>query len=92
MDRESCDRRTIRPSTQPLTVVALIAMAALASPNGAKADEGGVSFWIPGTFGSLAAVPIQQRLTRDGSQGGCQPSAALRRAATCPGRSAAQRR
>jgi hypothetical protein len=44
MDRESCDRRTIRPSTQPLTVVALIAMAALASPNGAKADEGGISF------------------------------------------------
>jgi hypothetical protein len=24
------------------------------------ADEGGVSFWIPGFFGSLAAVPQQQ--------------------------------
>ncbi len=25
----------------------------------AKADEGGVSFWLPGLFGSLAAVPQQ---------------------------------
>ena len=25
----------------------------------AKADEGGVSFWVPGFFGSLAAVPQQ---------------------------------
>jgi hypothetical protein len=24
----------------------------------AKADEGGVSFWLPGLFGSLAAVPV----------------------------------
>jgi hypothetical protein len=32
--------------------------AALAlSPNIACADEGGVSFWLPGLFGSLAAVP-----------------------------------
>jgi hypothetical protein len=26
-------------------------------PNAAIADEGGVSFWVPGLFGSLAAVP-----------------------------------
>src|SRR5215813_948994 len=25
----------------------------------ARADEGGVSFWVPGFFGSLAAVPAQ---------------------------------
>src|SRR5262249_21821718 len=25
----------------------------------AKADQGGVSFWIPGFFGSLAAAPLQ---------------------------------
>src|SRR4029079_17525482 len=25
----------------------------------AKADEGGVSFWVPGFFGSLAATPLQ---------------------------------
>ena len=29
-----------------------------ASP-AAHADEGGVSFWVPGQFGSLAAVPAQ---------------------------------
>ena len=31
----------------------------LASPRIAQADEGGVSFWLPGTYGSLAAVPLQ---------------------------------
>src|SRR5262245_5449979 len=25
----------------------------------AVADQGGVSFWLPGTFGSLAATPLQ---------------------------------
>jgi hypothetical protein len=34
----------------------LFAIAAL-TPRLAAADEGGVSFWIPGFFGSLAAVP-----------------------------------
>jgi hypothetical protein len=29
----------------------------LALPRPACADEGGVSFWLPGTYGSLAAVP-----------------------------------
>jgi hypothetical protein len=38
-------------------VVAFTAAAAM--PNIARADEGGVSFWIPGLFGSLAAVPQQ---------------------------------
>ena len=33
-------------------VVGLLSQAAVA-------DEGGVSFWVPGTFGSLAAVPQQ---------------------------------
>jgi hypothetical protein len=36
-------------------VAALLAL----SPQMAHADEGGVSFWIPGFFGSLAAVPAQ---------------------------------
>ena len=31
--------------------------AALAMP--AHADEGGVSFWLPGQFGSFAAVPSE---------------------------------
>ena len=31
----------------------------LSSPTGAIADEGGVSFWLPGLFGSFAAAPLQ---------------------------------
>jgi hypothetical protein len=39
-------------------VVASIAVGSVAAlPEIARADEGGVSFWIPGFFGSLAAVP-----------------------------------
>jgi hypothetical protein len=33
--------------------------AAIAVPTIATADEGGVSFWLPGFFGSLAAAPQQ---------------------------------
>jgi len=41
--------------------LAAISLAVVALALGlASADEGGVSFWIPGTFGSLAAVPQQQ--------------------------------
>src|SRR5271166_4338826 len=36
-----------------LAALALAAFSALR----ARADEGGVSFWLPGTYGSLAAVP-----------------------------------
>src|SRR5580704_4773670 len=32
---------------------------ALMTPQGARADENGVSFWVPGFFGSLAATPQQ---------------------------------
>ena len=32
-------------------------------PTAASADEGGVSFWLPGLFGSLAATPLQPGLT-----------------------------
>jgi hypothetical protein len=35
----------------------LCAMALLALPRAALADAGGVSFWLPGTLGSLAATP-----------------------------------
>ena len=37
---------------------AIIAVTVIFSGN-ARADEGGVSFWVPGFFGSLAAVPQQ---------------------------------
>ena len=33
--------------------------ALISAPTIALADEGGVSFWLPGLFGSLAAVPQQ---------------------------------
>jgi hypothetical protein len=35
------------------------AVALACFTSAAKADEGGVSFWIPGFFGSLAAAPLQ---------------------------------
>jgi hypothetical protein len=38
---------------------AAIVAAAMALPTGALADEGGVSFWVPGFFASLTAVPLQ---------------------------------
>jgi hypothetical protein len=43
-----------RAWTPCLAIGALIASAGLAPT---LADEGGVSFWLPGNFGSLAAVP-----------------------------------
>jgi hypothetical protein len=34
-------------------------IAVVATPHTSIADEGGVSFWLPGIYGSLAAVPQQ---------------------------------
>src|SRR6266536_5716035 len=48
--------RTI-PSNLIRFIVALAAV--LLVPGVVKADEGGVSFWVPGFFGSLAAAPQQ---------------------------------
>ena len=42
-----------------VTSLALTILAGALTPRAALADEGGVSFWLPGTFGSLAAVPGQ---------------------------------
>lgn len=39
--------------------IVLLGSVAVA-PSDARADEGGVSFWLPGLFGSLSAVPQQQ--------------------------------
>src|SRR5882672_11533629 len=38
-------------------VFAATAAALLACPDTARADEGGVSFWLPGQYASLAATP-----------------------------------
>jgi hypothetical protein len=54
-----------RPGSKLLTfharlrVVVLCFAAALCLTSAARADEGGVSFWVPGFFGSLAAAPAQ---------------------------------
>ncbi|HEY6383746.1 MAG TPA: phenol degradation protein meta, partial [Pseudolabrys sp.] len=39
--------------------IAFLAALAISAPQNASADEGGVSFWVPGFFGSLAATPQQ---------------------------------
>src|ERR1700756_3558797 len=40
-------------------VVAALAGASVPFSQAALADEGGVSLWLPGFFGSLAASPLQ---------------------------------
>jgi hypothetical protein len=46
----------VMPHRRTQLVALVFAVAALA-PDIAMADEGGVSFWLPGLFGSLAATP-----------------------------------
>ena len=49
-----------RASMRPIAAIAVLALVAVSSaPKVALADEGGVSFWLPGFFGSLAAAPQQ---------------------------------
>ena len=59
-DSTVSDGRTTARSIGPIAAIALLAMVAVASTaRVALADEGGVSFWLPGFFGSLAAAPQQ---------------------------------
>jgi hypothetical protein len=52
--------RLSRQFSRSLVAVALFGFTANAFlPNVSAADENGISFWIPGQFGSLAAVPAQ---------------------------------
>lgn len=37
----------------------LVSGTILLAPQAVRADQGGVSFWLPGAFGSLAAAPLQ---------------------------------
>src|SRR5262245_58000504 len=41
---------------KPIAFLAVLAISAL--PQNATADEGGVSFWVPGFVSSLAATPL----------------------------------
>jgi hypothetical protein len=43
----------------PAAGLAVFLGGLLSAPTGAVADENGVSFWLPGLFGSLAAAPQQ---------------------------------
>ena len=52
--KRGCTRRS---GWRPFALLAALAVSAL--PQTATADEGGVSFWVPGFFGSLAATPQQ---------------------------------
>jgi hypothetical protein len=45
-----------RPATRQSFGTALALAFAMVAPTIAKSDEGGVSFWVPGFFGSLAMV------------------------------------
>src|SRR4051812_11197572 len=42
----------------PALAKALVIGSAILVPGVATADEGGVSFWVPGFFGSLASTPL----------------------------------
>jgi hypothetical protein len=48
-----------RPLLASAAVVLAISAAIFSIPKSAFADEDGTSFWVPGLFGSLAAVPQQ---------------------------------
>jgi hypothetical protein len=48
-----------RNSLSRIALVLLCATDLLITVDGARADEGGVSFWLPGFFGSMAAAPLQ---------------------------------
>ena len=48
-----------RSLVSPLVAVTLAAAVITATPRISFADENGVSFWVPGFFGSLAATPQQ---------------------------------
>jgi len=48
-----------RPLLASAVVVLALSAAIFSAPKSAFADEDGISFWIPGLFGSLAAAPQQ---------------------------------
>src|SRR6476646_1500978 len=44
-------------------VTAMMAIFCALLPQPSRADQGGIGFWLPGTFGSLAATPMQPGLS-----------------------------
>src|SRR5262245_53631476 len=52
-------RRTVKASPSAGLLASFAAAAILTgAPSLARADEGGVGFWVPGFFGSLTATPL----------------------------------
>src|SRR5262245_11922251 len=54
-------RATACRASQMMRVIvgAICAIASVVNSSAGLADEGGVSVWLPGFFGSLAAAPLQ---------------------------------
>ena len=48
-----------RRSPRLLALISLIALATIFGQGSSSADESGASFWSPGTFANLAAVPSE---------------------------------
>jgi hypothetical protein len=65
MKRSNCAISRKRPPGLRVVVAALAFAIVAAAPKIARADEGGLSFWLPGLFGSLAAAPMQPGWTLD---------------------------
>src|SRR5574338_803624 len=55
----AAENLSARSSTRLQSTGVAAALLSLCFANVAQADEGGVSFWVPGFFGSLAATPQQ---------------------------------
>jgi hypothetical protein len=52
-------RTKLSAQMPPFAAVLLAVMTLTSMPSVGRADEGGISFWLPGLFGSLAAVPAE---------------------------------
>jgi hypothetical protein len=57
--RQSASRGRTSALAALFLPIAVTATVILNDPRPARGDEGGVSFWLPGQFGSLAVVPAQ---------------------------------
>ena len=57
--RETTSRSAMRSRLKTAGLTAIIVAGTLGALQDARADEGGISFWLPGIYGSLAALPQQ---------------------------------
>jgi hypothetical protein len=45
------------------SIIVVMAITCGLVPQSSRADQGGIGFWLPGTFGSLAATPLEPGLS-----------------------------